>query len=193
MIDPRETVHSDAPRQRRLSGNGTALRNGVIALLGILLIAIAFGGGRLAIAFSEWALPEWHRLVASRRHAPPAMPPVRAVAAPEPGRSEVVPSDLGVLPKARSIGSPANWMSPDDYPAEALRNNVEGKVGVSILVREDGTPERCFVRQSSGARVLDARTCGVIMERARFAPGADAKGGPSKSQSTLSFSWKIAE
>jgi TonB family protein len=41
------------------------------------------------------------------------------------------------------------------YPAEALRNNIEGKVGIKLLINEEGQVIRTLVDKPSGSVVLD--------------------------------------
>jgi TonB family protein len=41
------------------------------------------------------------------------------------------------------------------YPSEALKNNLEGRVGIKLLINKDGEVIRTLVEKSSGHSVLD--------------------------------------
>ena len=74
------------------------------------------------------------------------------------------------------IGSPADWLSPDDYPIAALRNDMEGVTIFRLAVGADGRPTACDVTGSSGFDVLDQAACERLMKNARFTPARDAAG-----------------
>lgn len=73
-------------------------------------------------------------------------------------------------------GTPAYWVSSDDYPADAMRNRYEGRVDFVLTVNADGRPVQCEIEISSSFDVLDQATCRVLMLRARFLPARDGKG-----------------
>lgn len=193
MRDPIDIGRLEKPGRGWLTGDGTGLRKGVLALLVILLMVILVGAARLAGSVGAWIVAEWPRGLASEPAKPLPPGPVVPAARLEPGRPDPIPPELKRLPKARPINSPGTWIGSDDYPAAALRGEIEGSVGVALLVREDGALDQCFVQESSGARVLDVRTCELITERAHFAPAVDAEGQSVRSQTSLKFTWKIAE
>lgn len=67
-------------------------------------------------------------------------------------------------------------MGEDDYPLAALRNQASGATTVVLQVSAKGRLERCDIATSSGNDVLDATTCRLIVQRARFAPALDERG-----------------
>jgi TonB family protein len=72
--------------------------------------------------------------------------------------------------------SVASLISNDDYPAEALRNDWQGRVKVRLRIGTDGRVRACRVVQSSGHAPLDLKTCEIMLVRARFTPARDKDG-----------------
>ncbi|ANU08172.1 energy transducer TonB [Paraurantiacibacter namhicola] len=52
-----------------------------------------------------------------------------------------------------------------DYPAEAWRNDEEGRVYFEVAHAIDGSIIDCRITESSGSEVLDAATCPIVLER----------------------------
>lgn len=93
-----------------------------------------------------------------------AMVPVAAFAA-----TPVAPTPLG---------NPGEWVSTDDYPAEALREGRSGLVAFRVTIDPQGGVSGCEVSVSSGSGDLDAATCALITQRAKFRPAVGADGKP---------------
>jgi TonB family protein len=68
------------------------------------------------------------------------------------------------------VGNPAYWVSYDDYPALALREERGGIVGFTLAVTPEGRASTCSITSSSGHPDLDAQTCALLERRARFKP-----------------------
>jgi TonB family protein len=109
---------------------------------------------------------------------------------------------LGPLPARAQAGTPRaaepeqalpTLFSDTDYPAAALRNHEEGAVGFRLSVGPDGAPAGCSVTRSSGSTSLDSTTCRLLMERARFRPGRDAKGRPIGDSFEGRIVWRLGE
>jgi TonB family protein len=69
-----------------------------------------------------------------------------------------------------------SYISSADYPAEALRQRIEGNVGVELSVSPAGSVSQCRVTRPSGSALLNARTCEIVRARARFVPARDTAG-----------------
>ncbi|NJS15500.1 MAG: energy transducer TonB, partial [Sphingopyxis sp.] len=93
-----------------------------------------------------------------------------AAVAPEAMPSSAVP--------AKPLGNPSFWVLPSDYPADALRQMVEGTTAFQVTVDGMGSVAKCDIVESSGSPSLDAQTCTVVARRARFSPAKDAAGLP---------------
>lgn len=88
-------------------------------------------------------------------------------------------------------GSLSGVFTSDDYPAEALLGNQTGSVRFALLVDESGRIADCTIVETSGVAALDAQSCAIARDRARFTPGRDAAGKPSKGAFLQRVTWKI--
>ena len=87
--------------------------------------------------------------------------------------------------------SPAGWITPNDYPAEAIRNGVEGIVGFVLRIDESGAVMECRISQSSGSAVLDTATCDAVRQRALFSPARGSDGQPVRGSYANTVRWQI--
>lgn len=71
---------------------------------------------------------------------------------------------------------PADWITPYDYPAAALAENRGGYSNFTLHISAAGKPIRCGITQSSGSNDLDAQTCALMMQRARFESARNSHG-----------------
>jgi TonB family protein len=83
----------------------------------------------------------------------------------------------GMLPLP--LGSPGEWVTPDDYPSEALRESKIGTTYFELRIRANGRPSNCTVLGSSGTAALDEATCHLLMQRAAFEPVREVNGQPA--------------
>lgn len=81
--------------------------------------------------------------------------------------------------------------SSEDYPTQARREDRGGATAVSLLIDQTGAIKDCVIEQSSGVATIDAQTCILLTERAKFQPARDASGTPIRSSKTLRFRWKM--
>lgn len=81
--------------------------------------------------------------------------------------------------------------NPEDYPAAAIRSMQQGTTGFLILVDEQGSPKDCTVHQTSGSAIIDARSCAIILSRARFSPAIGRDGKPAKSAYRKRITWRL--
>ena len=109
--------------------------------------------------------------------APPAPPP--------PPAPKVAAS------KASPRGAPGSWVTTDDYPARALREEREGTTGFRLSIGTDGRATNCDVTSSSGSPDLDAETCKNLLRRARFKPAVGTDGQPMTDSYSSRVVWRI--
>ena len=88
-------------------------------------------------------------------------------------------------------GNPGNWVTTNDYPSNALKDEREGTVKFTLDVDERGRVAACEIVESSGSDDLDEATCYNIQRRARFEPAADGNGAAIRSTFTNSVRWQI--
>jgi len=90
-----------------------------------------------------------------------------------------------------ALGNPGQWITPDDYPAQALRDNLSGNVGFRLNVDVAGNVSACVITISSGQPILDKAACDLISARARFSPATNMHGKPVASTYTSEVRWQI--
>ncbi len=93
-------------------------------------------------------------------------------------------------PAPRPVDDPATWVTPADYPAAARRANLQGTSAVRLAVVESGGVTGCEVTASSGWALLDAQSCGLLKQRARFTPAA-VRGRKVASVWQSKFTWRM--
>lgn len=90
-------------------------------------------------------------------------------------------------------GSASEWISSDDYPAPALRFELEGAITALLTIGIDGNVTKCAVIESSKHDVLDLATCDLLKERAKFEPALDRRGRAIESTFRQRFRWTFPE
>ncbi len=119
---------------------------------------------------------------------PPPAPPPQVYTPPAPPAPPPTPDmSKGASPK----GSPGRWVTNDDYPPSAQRQEREGTTGFRLTIGTDGRPTGCSVTSSSGHSDLDDAACKLLMRRAKFAPAVDRNGNPTTGSWSSRFTWKI--
>jgi len=76
------------------------------------------------------------------------------------------------IPTGPAEASALEYLSapPPPYPAEAVRQQIEGVVTLRVLVDVDGTPLEVEIKRSSGNRRLDEAARRQILRKWRFKP-----------------------
>jgi TonB family protein len=101
------------------------------------------------------------------------------------------------LPYESAAGRPRanlnSYFSTDDYPAEALRAGAEGTVQFRLDINTEGRVSRCNIVQSSGNASLDAKTCEVLISRARYTPARNAAGEAVPGTDAGRVTWRLPE
>lgn len=123
---------------------------------------------------------------------PPPAPPARIIppaAPPAPPPAPPPPPPQRANPEPR--GRPQSWVTNDDYPSRAVRDELEGTVRFRLTVGSDGRVSNCDVTGSSGHSILDDEVCRLMARRARFNPALDAQGNPTTGTWSSSFRWQL--
>jgi len=68
------------------------------------------------------------------------------------------------------------YIAASDYPPEALKQHHEGIVEVELVVDPTGRLANCAVTHSTRWPELDATTCELFKQRAKYAPAQDNHG-----------------
>ena len=130
--------------------------------------------------------------------AAPAEPAEEKAAAPEPPqRSAEAPATANAPPRVRPpprftappVRRQARWLGGGPTNADNRRGLYQGTVNVQVSVGQNGRVSSCAPVRGSGNPGLDALTCRLVRQRARFAPALDAQGRPVASQAYATFVW----
>ncbi|CAN5483261.1 hypothetical protein BH09PSE4_BH09PSE4_16100 [soil metagenome] len=113
--------------------------------------------------------------------------------APPPAVTKIVLLDSEDTRLAHIVGQPTDWFTSDDYPADAIAANVQGKAVIRVDVGADGSALSCSVVTSSGSASLDSKTCDIALARGHFAAGKDDKGKSVAGSVPFGIKWVLPE
>jgi periplasmic protein TonB len=127
--------------------------------------------------------------------------PTPTVIIPEPGPIIVPKADPSAPPApvarkvepARAKANLASYVSDEDYPSNAVRNEEQGTTRFRLAVGPDGKVRECTVTSSSGSSALDATTCKLMRQRAKFEPARDSDGKATGDTVTSAIRWVLPE
>jgi periplasmic protein TonB len=126
-------------------------------------------------------------------------PPAPTWTIPQPGPiTEPVP-EPAPAPKAKKVeparakANLASYVSDEDYPSTAARNEEQGTTRFRLAVAPSGRVAECTVTASSGSSALDSATCRLMKQRARFTPARDSDGRPTSDSVTSGIRWVLPE
>ncbi len=91
----------------------------------------------------------------------------------------------------RARGNEASWVTTDDYPSSALREEAQGTTATRLTVGADGRVTNCEVTGSSGNSALDQAACRNLQRRARFEPALDRDGNPTTGVYMKRVRWQL--
>ena len=123
---------------------------------------------------------------------PPPSPPALRIPPPAP----VAPPAPPPAPDRSRAVQPRNqsrWAGQisNNYPSRALREEVEGTVGVRVTVTTDGRAANCQVTASSGSSVLDDAACRGMERYARFEPALNRAGEPTTGSYATRITYRL--
>ncbi|HEX8526521.1 energy transducer TonB, partial [Allosphingosinicella sp.] len=125
--------------------------------------------------------------------------PSPTVIVPEPGPIIVPRADPPAPPieKARTVepararANLASYVSDEDYPSAAARNEEQGTTRFRLAVGPDGKVKECTVTGSSGSSALDSTTCKLMRQRAKFSPATGSDGKPTSDTVSSAIRWVL--
>jgi len=123
---------------------------------------------------------------------PPPAPPAPVIPPPAPAGPPPAPPAPSQARGARTKNE-RSWAAriQENYPARALREEIEGTVGVRVSVTPDGRATGCSVTASSGSDILDAAACAGMERYARFDPALDNDGNPTTGSYSTRVTYKL--
>ncbi|HEY0112349.1 MAG TPA: TonB family protein [Allosphingosinicella sp.] len=122
----------------------------------------------------------------------PTPGPVDIIEPPSPPPPPPPPPPKKVEP-VKAKANLASYVSDADYPASAIRNEEQGTTRFRLEVGSDGRVTDCTVTGSSGSSALDAVTCRLMKQRARFTPARDSSGNVTSGSMSSSIRWVLPD
>lgn len=126
--------------------------------------------------------------VVTVQSAPP--PVITETARPAPPAPPAPPRPV-ISQAAKAKANLASYISDDDYPQAAIRNEEQGTTGFTLTVGPDGRVADCVVTSSSGSSSLDSATCSIMKRRARFTPAKNADGSAATDKVNSRIKWVL--
>jgi protein TonB len=131
-----------------------------------------------------------------------APPQIQTVDRPPPPAPVFVQPSRPPVPPPPPAPSKARGVTPDglarwsariqeNYPPRAVRDEIEGRVGVRVTVGPNGRVADCSVTSPSGSSILDDAACSGMRSYARFNPALDAAGNPISGQYTTTIVYDL--
>jgi periplasmic protein TonB len=119
--------------------------------------------------------------IRTQENIPPPAPPARIIPPAAPPAPPPPPPPPPSQARGVTTQNERSWTQRimDNYPARALRDEVEGTVGVRVQVSPQGRVATCNVTASSGSSILDQAACTDLTRYARFNPALDSAGNPT--------------
>jgi protein TonB len=128
------------------------------------------------------------------------LPPLELTILPPPPREIVVPRvdpppppEVKTVKPARAKANLASYVSDEDYPSSAVRNEEQGTTRFRLSVGPNGQVTECSVVGSSGSSALDSATCRLMKQRAKFTPARNSAGEPTSDSVTSTIRWVLPE
>jgi len=118
----------------------------------------------------------------------PVAPPPQITTAPPPPPA---PPPVRRIEPARAKANLASYVSNDDYPDSAIRNEEQGTTGFRLDVGPDGRVSGCSITSSSGSAALDNAVCRLMRSRARFTPATDSTGAKTSDSVSGRIRWVL--
>jgi protein TonB len=124
---------------------------------------------------------------------PPPAPPARIIppaAPPAPPPPPPPPSQA----RAATPNNQASWARriQENYPARAIRDETEGRVGVRVSIGANGRVSSCTVTSSSGSRILDDAACDGMQRYARYNPALDDGGDATEGSASTTIVYQLS-
>ena len=80
---------------------------------------------------------------------------------------------------------------PSDFPQMALAEKRQGNVKIELAISSVGAVAACKILESSRHADLDAKSCEIALNKAKFGPALDYSGQPTPGRVQLELNWLI--
>nr|WP_298924806.1 energy transducer TonB [uncultured Erythrobacter sp.] len=124
---------------------------------------------------------------------PPPAPPALTIPPPAPVAAPAPPPPPPSQARGATTRGERRWAQriQENYPSRALREEVEGTVGVRVTVTPNGRATNCSVTGSSGSSILDQAACRGMERYARFNPALDDAGNPTSGSYSTRITYRL--
>ncbi|WP_299191670.1 TonB family protein [uncultured Erythrobacter sp.] len=113
---------------------------------------------------------------------------------PIPFEVEPIPPAPNFNPVSASPrGNPGRWITDNDYRTSWINRGYSGVASFSLEISASGRVSDCQITRSTGHDALDAATCRLLTNRARFDPAKDNSGNSVAGTYSSSVNWQIPE
>ncbi len=116
--------------------------------------------------------------------SPSPLPSLRAIPKPTPTFDPI---------PVKVANDPGSWISTADYRPSWVRRDWAGRVGFVLSLDANGKVRDCRVTTSSGHAQMDAATCRLVQQRARFTAARDSSGAKVAGDYRNSVVWRLPE
>ncbi|MEE4288419.1 MAG: energy transducer TonB [Erythrobacter sp.] len=124
---------------------------------------------------------------------PPPAPPALTIPPPAPVAPPAPPPAPPSRARPASPDGLSRWSRriSENYPSRALREEIEGNVGVSVQIGANGRVSSCRVVRSSGSSILDDAACAGMERYARFNPALNDAGDPTSGSYATTITYRL--
>ena len=129
------------------------------------------------------------RVESPAQTAPQAAGPVTAAVSPAVTLPRPNPSSAVPVRPTVDLSKPSTWVSGGPGASDNRRGRYRGSLDAQLTIGADGRVSNCSVVRTSGNSELDALTCRIVQERARFTPAQDAQGRAVSSRANATYVW----
>lgn len=121
----------------------------------------------------------------------PKMPPSQPARLSPPPPITIAPDSS--LPRDARTRNEREWAGQiqQNYPSTALRQEIQGSVGVHVIVNDLGRVSQCMVTSSSGHAILDEAACSGMVRFATFDPALDADGNAIEGSYSTRITYRL--
>jgi len=128
--------------------------------------------------------------IQTQQNIPPPAPPARII---PPAAPPAPPPPAPSRARAASADGQNRWAAriSENYPARAIRDEIQGRVGVRVTVGANGRVSACTVSSSSGSSILDDAACDGMTRYARYNPALDDAGNPTTGAASTTIVYRL--
>jgi TonB family protein len=91
------------------------------------------------------------------------------------------------------LGSGWARILPTDFPQKAVTEKRQGRVKIELAISPSGAVDGCKILESSTHSDLDAESCKIAANKAKFDPALDVAGQATAGRVQTELNWRIPE